>query len=249
MELMNTEPDYSVIIPAYNEEQELPETLAAVSCACRACRSRAGEVVVVDNASTDNTVAVARKHGARVVEEPTHRISKVRNTGARAAAGRCLIFIDADTVIEPGMIGRVLETLDGGRVCGGGATVKYKGHPGLVAVTQRKVLSFLSLHGCWAAGAFIFCLRSAFEQIGGFDERLWASEDVDLSRRLIRWGREHRMEFRVLDTPVLTSPRKFEWFSGREILMSQLLSQWKKHSRQRCRIWYERPGSGKSFSN
>lgn len=234
-------PEYSVIIPAYNEQRELPETLAAVRQAQAMCLPRIGETIVVDNDSTDATASIALDFGARLVREPLHKISRVRNAGARAALGRYLIFLDADTVIDPDMISQVLARLDSGRIGGGGAAIKYKDDPGFIAATQRKILTFLSQKGYWAAGAFLFCLRRAFEAVGGFDESLYASEDIELSRGLIRWGRRHNLDFCVLDTPVYTSSRKFDWFSSGEIFASQLFCQWRKKDRNQCRIWYERP--------
>ena len=90
-------PDYSIIIPAYNEAAELPSTLASIRKAMEAL-SYAGECLVVDNNSTDSTTAVARTHGADlVVQEPINQIARARNAGASKASGRFLIFIDADT--------------------------------------------------------------------------------------------------------------------------------------------------------
>ena len=86
--------DYSIVIPAYNEEELLPRTLHALAAAM-ATTDLLGEVVVTDNNSTDATAAVAAAHGARVVFEPINQISRARNCGAAAALGDFLIFVDA----------------------------------------------------------------------------------------------------------------------------------------------------------
>src|SRR5262245_58908955 len=83
----------SFVIPAYNEESLLGRTLDAVSDAAGAL-GRPFEVVVVDDASTDRTAAVARGLGARVVPVNHRQIAATRNAGAREAAGQMLIFVD-----------------------------------------------------------------------------------------------------------------------------------------------------------
>jgi len=82
---------YSIIIPAYNEEDWLSRTLSALDEAMGTLSLR-GEVIVVDNNSSDRTPQIARQHNARVVFEPVNQISRARNTGARAAKGRYFIF-------------------------------------------------------------------------------------------------------------------------------------------------------------
>ena len=89
----------SVIIPAFNEELLLGETLRHVNAAM-AGFSRRGwetELIVCDNNSTDNTAKLARAAGATVVFEPFNQIARARNAGAAAACGEWLVFIDADS--------------------------------------------------------------------------------------------------------------------------------------------------------
>ena len=93
--------DYSVIIPAYNEELHLPETLRNLQKAMEAVTPLRGEIIVVDNNSTDRTAEIAHDAGARVVFEAHNQISRARNCGGRAANSRNLIFLDADTIIRP----------------------------------------------------------------------------------------------------------------------------------------------------
>ena len=59
-----------------------------------------GEVLVVDNNSSDQTASVAKSQKVKVVFEPINQISRARNTGARSARGRFLVFLDADTQIS-----------------------------------------------------------------------------------------------------------------------------------------------------
>ena len=90
----------SFIIPSYNEEKFLPHTIEAITTAIKKIGLISNwEVVVVDNNSTDNTVAVAKEKGAVVVHEPVRQIAKARNVGGRYASGDFLFFVDADTII------------------------------------------------------------------------------------------------------------------------------------------------------
>src|SRR5215813_9175769 len=82
---------FSIIIPAFNEED------------------RSIEVIVVDNNSDDQTATLARASGATLLSESDHNISKVRNTGAKAANGDILVFIDADTLIPENLLWRISQ--------------------------------------------------------------------------------------------------------------------------------------------
>ena len=90
----NNEIDYSIIIPAYKEEEYLPDTLESLKAAMDHLSGLRGEVIVTDNNSTDRTAVVAQKYGARVVFEEHRQISKARNTGAKNALGKYFIFIE-----------------------------------------------------------------------------------------------------------------------------------------------------------
>lgn len=241
MDLEAGQIDYSIIIPAYNEADELPATLKSVQAAQQRCPDRRGQVIVVDNASTDRTAEIARQAGNQVVFEPEHRISRVRNTGAKASKGRYLIFLDADTLMESGLLTEALAALDNRRVCGGGSTVLYKGNPGGFARHLVRTWALISRRRRWAAGSFLFCLRKAFEEVGGFDETVYYSEEVILSKALRKWGRKRKMDFIVLKTPVYTSPRKFLWFSSWYIFLSLLLAPFWKQNKDKSRLWYRRP--------
>ena len=112
--------DYSVIVPAYNEAVELPTTLAAIRQAI-AKQHLKGECIVVDNNSTDDTSAVAQAHGAdHIVFEPVNQISRARNAGAKVSQGHCLIFVDADTLINGTLLSEALALLENGNCVGGG---------------------------------------------------------------------------------------------------------------------------------
>jgi hypothetical protein len=94
-----------------------------------------------------------------------------------------------------------------------------------------------------AAGSFLFCRRQAWAEVGGFDERVYASEEVWFSRQVARWGRKRGQCFVVLDIPVVTSARKLDQFSVLHMVATMLLLACCPplvRSRRLCRIWYER---------
>lgn len=235
--------DYSVIIPAFNEECYLPATLEALASAMGET-AFAGQVIVVDNNSTDATARVATEHGARVVFEPVNQISRARNAGAAVADTPWLVFVDADTQVSGALLDAALSRLAGGGVCGGGSTLVLDHTPPRAAAMVRGWNGLSRKFGL-AAGSFVFCLREGFEAVGGFSEAVYASEEIWFSRRLKRWGRRRGQGFEILDlAPVTTSARKLEWFSplrlaGHHLMLAFLpfLVRFKRL----CGPWYRRP--------
>src|SRR5262249_11902031 len=120
----------SVIIPAFNEERRLGETLRQINTALPAFHKRnwETEVIVCDNNSTDRTAEIARAATAKVVFEPVNQIARSRNCGAAAASGDWLIFVDADSHPGPALFGDVADQIASGKCIAGGSTVKFDGH-------------------------------------------------------------------------------------------------------------------------
>jgi glycosyltransferase involved in cell wall biosynthesis len=225
----------SFIVPAYNEELLIGRTLAAIHTAARET-GESYEVIVVDDGSTDGTVKVAGECSARVVTVQYRQIGRTRNAGARVAAGEILVFVDADTLITASTLRATLAALGAGAV-GGGASLRLEGqipwHGRLLLLLVRASMRL----GRLAAGCYLFCTRAAFEAAGGFDERLFATEEIALSRALARQGRVV-----ILHETVVSSGRKLRTHSGWEILrlMSAVARQGSRalRSRQRLELWY-----------
>jgi len=234
---------YSIVIPAYNEEDLLPATLDALAEAMQTIDAP-GEIVVVDNNSTDATAQIAEARGARVVFEPVNQIARARNAGAAAAAHDRLLFVDADTLIPVDVLRQALANLASGSCCGGGVLVEFDtaGRPG--ARSLVRFWNWLSLRNRWAAGCFVYCRRDAFDAAGRFSERVYASEEIWLSRRLGRWGRKHGMTFEIIiDPPVRTSNRKLVEQPVRAFLTFVLVTlfPFAIWFRPLCGLWYRRP--------
>jgi glycosyltransferase involved in cell wall biosynthesis len=208
---MSAECDFSIIIPAFNEEALLPTTLDSVRHAMAELPWR-GQVIVVDNNSADRTGEVARASGAEVVFEPHNQISRARNAGARQARGRWLVFLDADTCLSPALLRQALSRLASDRVVGGGSTIAMDRQRAGGMHRFLQLWNSLSRHFGLAAGCFIFCRAEAFRAIGGFPEEVYAGEEIKLTIRLKIWGRTRgRRRFEILgDHPILTSARKAE---------------------------------------
>lgn len=235
----------SVLVPAYNEETLLGELFSSVRESFRAIGREDYELIVCDNNSTDGTAGVATAAGAQVVFESHNQIARARNAAAVAAKGRWLIFIDADSRLNPRLLRRTLENLESGRICGGGARVAMSRHR--TPAAMRAGLAFwntLSTLCGWAAGSYVYCLRRAWEETGGFDERYYAGEEIAFSRRLKRWGRRRGMKFAVISDEALeTSARKADQFTlgqmVRQVMVCCLPGSLRR--RDRCNFWYSRP--------
>jgi len=225
----------SFIVPAYNEERVLGATLDALHTAARAV-GEPYEVVVADDASTDRTAFVARSHGARVVLAAHRQIAATRNSGAREAKGDLFVFVDADTTVNEAVVRSAVRALRDGAV-GGGAAVRFDGDVPWYARALLPVIVRLFRAARLAAGCFLFCTRSAFVAVGGFDETFFGAEEIIMSRALKRQGR-----FVILRQAVRTSGRKMRTHSAGEVLlvMFRMALRGTKAVRQRegMELWY-----------
>jgi glycosyltransferase involved in cell wall biosynthesis len=225
----------SFIIPAYNEEQLLGRTLTALIAAAQSLGDPF-EIVVVDDASTDRTAAVAEEHGARVVAVAHRQIAATRNAGARATTGEMLLFVDADTVVTNEAVAAAAGAMRRG-AAGGGSVFHFDGRLPVYGRLIESVAGPLYRALGLASGCFLFCTRKAFLATGGFNEGLFGAEEAAMSRALRRQGR-----FVILRESVTTSGRKLRAYSAREVLglLARLAMAGPKAVRRRegLDIWY-----------
>ena len=225
----------SVVVPAFNEERLLPDTLANL----KAVLPEGCELIVCDNNSTDRTAEIARAAGATVVFEPVNQISRARNRGAAAASGDWLLFVDADSLPSRELILDTVEVIRSGCLAGG-ATVTFETRYPLVRLWLLLWNSTSRLMR-WAAGSYIFCEAAAFREVGGFSEELYAGEEIDLFRRLKRLARRRIV---ILHRhPLRTSDRKTHLYRWRDVFaftFRVLLSGGRSlRRREACSIWYD----------
>ena len=235
----------SVVIPAFNEEKLLGATLRSIQAAGAAFAGPgwAMEMVVCDNNSTDATAALARAAGARVVFEPVNQIARARNTGAAAAGGRWLVFVDADSRPTPELFAEVAGQIQSGRCLAGGCTVRMDERH-FLGDCGTGLWNLISRLAKWTAGSFIFCETAAFRKIGGFNAELFVSEEIDLSRRLKKLARREGKKVVILHRhPLLTSARKLSLYTRREYLrfIARAIFHPRKtlQSREQCQPWYD----------
>ncbi len=236
----------SVVIPAYDEERLLPGTLDAVRAAAAAFEARGWtwETVVCDNNSSDRTAEVARAAGARVIHEPVNQIGRARDTGARAATGDWILFVDADSTPCAGLFGDIAEAIARGDAVGGGATVRLPGDTPRSARLYAATWNAWSRLARWAAGSCVWVEAAAFRAVGGFGSEVYAGEEIGLSRRLKRHGRARRLAFRILSRhPLLTSDRKVRLYTTWEVvrLLARMVLTLGRARRDRaaCHLWYD----------
>jgi glycosyltransferase involved in cell wall biosynthesis len=223
----------SFIVPAYNEETELPATLRALHSAGA---GHEYEIVLVDDGSTDATSAIGQQFGARVIAIERRQIAAARNAGARAANGDVFIFVDADTRIGPEHVRGALTALSNG-FAGGGCRLVFDGEIPLWGKVLSRVLSELYFGLNLGAGAFLFTTGENFFAAGGFDEIYFAGEEVFFSIALKQLGK-----FTLLREPAITSGRKLRMYSGWKIfrrLLSVLVGGPRGvMSRKNLDLWY-----------
>ena len=222
----------------------LGESLAQIQSAAQAFTQRGWdfETIVCDNNSTDRTAEIARAAGATVVFEPVNQIARARNTGAAAATGDWLIFVDADSRPNAGLFADVAEQISRGRCLAGGVTVRMDEKFWLSGFFTW-TWNWSSRLGRLLAGSFIFVEAAVFRQIGGFSNELFAAEELDLSKRLKRLARETGREVLILHSyPLVTSARKMRLYTIRDhlkLLACVLFNRRTLTRRESCTLWYD----------
>lgn len=238
-------PRLSLVIPAHNEARLLPRLLESVEVARArfAGGADAIEVIVADNASTDGTGALARARGCRVIEVAPRRIATVRNAGAAAARGALLAFVDADMQVHPETFDAVCTALARPDVVAGATGVHLERWSLGIALTYAVMVPMVIVTGMDTG--VVFCRRTDFDAVGGYDERRELGEDVAFLWALRRRGRERGQRLqRLRHAKAIVSMRKFDqhgdWHYFTQIMPRSIPALLSPGARSRfaARYWY-----------
>lgn len=180
-------PAVSIIIPTKNEEKNIGRCLESIQLSV--------EIIVVDNFSTDQTVKIAKRLGAKIFQAGPERSSQ-RNFGARKATGEILFFVDADMELGKKVLIEAISLFNKD------SDIKSIVVPevsvgnnfwGQVRALERS---------CYLGESLIEAARifekKAFFQAGGFDETLIAAEDWDLNQKVAKLGKMARTKDKII---------------------------------------------------
>lgn len=205
-------PSVSIIIPAHNEEKYLSKTLQSI----QQQTEHNYEVLVVVNGCTDKTEEIVRAikdDRVRILSLAKPNVSRARNYGAGKAKGEILVFVDADTVVQPDLVEKISTdftkeyAIASTKVLPDADSVKYK-----VAMSFKNVYMAKGLYkGC---SGVLICRRDHFDKVSGYDSKIIAGEHRKLIAKLQAFGK-----YRCLNTTATTSMRRFQqWGLSKSIL-------------------------------
>ncbi|HUK82468.1 MAG TPA: glycosyltransferase [Verrucomicrobiae bacterium] len=241
-----SEPTLSVIIPAWNEEKWIGRTIESLKHAASVYERERGctaEIIVVDNNSSDKTGNVARQHGVLVVHEPVNNIGKARNAGARAARGKYVAFCDADNAVTDNLLVLIHDHLEDPRIAGGGTWIEPANHN--LKIDFFYLLWHMYVRCSRVGVGMMHCRKEDFEAFGGFDETIYAAEDVQLAYDLKKIGKPRGQKFNLIRKGwVITSTRKIDQ-TPLLTMFAKLVGfgfglQRKIRSKEYCEHWYEK---------
>ena len=192
----------SFVIPAYNEEHYIGDCLEAILKQKREHPEYDIEIIVVNNASTDNTAKVVQKYPeVKLVYESKKGIVAARHAGLVASSGELIANVDADTQITPGWIKKVMSEFakDPELVALSGPFIYYDSPRFFRFMTRAfyyagyvlYLLSRFVFHiGSMLQGGNFIVRRDALERAGGFDTSIsFYGEDTDVARRMSKVGK------------------------------------------------------------
>lgn len=211
MNLPVENPNFSLVIPAYNEAALLPRLLDSIEIARQVFAESGGlvEVILADNCSTDETPRLAAQRGCRVVSVEQRCIAAVRNAGAGIATGKLLAFVDADGTIHPQTFTQLSQILADDSIIGGATGVTLERWSLGLAVAYVIMYPLLVLTKMDTG--VVFCRRADFELVGGYDEGLKFAEDVAFLLSLRRLGKRRQQSLtRATSIRGMASTRKFD---------------------------------------
>lgn len=224
-------PYFSIIIPACNEENYIQKTLASI----QRQTFQDYEAIVVANGCTDKTEGVVKRNAhpkVRLLSLSKPKVSVARNAGALNAAGRVLLFLDADTQLSPGSLQLIKETFSPDYSV---ATTKVKPDTRhwkhTLALTLKNAYNQTFYQGC---SGVLICRREDFHAVGGYDPGLEVREHRQLIKQLLEKGK-----YQCLDTYATTSMRRYREWGLRKAAWFWMVQWWKEKFNDVSKSEYE----------
>jgi rSAM/selenodomain-associated transferase 2 len=196
---------FSVIIPTYNEADQIAETISKTHAAngkpaCPAGRHEA-EIIVVDGGSTDDTIRIAEQCGATVVRSERKGRAAQLNKGASVAKHNMLYFLHADSIPPNNFTTQILRAYKDGAKSGCFRLAFDYNHWFLKA---NAWFTRFNVNAVRFGDQSLFVTKEVFQKSGGFREDLLMMEDQEIIHRIKKYGK-----FKVMNDYVTTSARKY----------------------------------------
>ena len=256
---MKINPKVSVIVPCYNNEKHIEETLISV----KKQTYPNVEIIVVNDGSTDNSIEIINKNSfdVKIINQENHGPSHARNRGSEISSGKYLLFVDGDDIIDPSYISKCVDILESNET----VNIVYTKSNYFDAINKEwklpemKLPDFL-ISNCIPVTAMI--RKLVFEEVGRFDENLRYIEDWELWIRIVKkYGGVHCIPEKLFfyrksnnnksltDTYSLTNiesksrlyiyNKHYEWYELNGLDMLTLFSSI-KYKKKYYSIWYKK---------
>lgn len=208
-------PTFSIIIPAYNEENYIRKTLHSLKN--QICQDY--EVIVVANGCTDKTEEIVKKRNVHFLSLPRPNVSVARNAGALNANGKILVFLDADTQLAEDSLQKIKEefteqySVATTKALPDSDEIKFK-----IALGCKNFYNSVGIYkGC---SGVLICRKEDFAAAGKYNPEIIVREHRKLILKLLEKGK-----YKCIDTYVISSMRRLEqWGLGKTA--SFWLKQW-----------------------
>lgn len=187
----------SIIIPTYNEAENIADTLLTV---CKAAENRKDTEIIISDSGNDNTLEIASGFPVKTYRSPKGRAVQM-NRGAGIATGQVLYFLHADTLPPAGFIDEIINAVRQGTQAG--CFQLTFDDPHWLMQTYGWFTRF-PLTVCRGGDQSLFITAALFKRIGGFNEELRVMEDIEIIERINRHA-----TFTILDGIVTSSARKY----------------------------------------
>lgn len=206
-----TRPSISVVTAAYNEEKYLPNLLESLQKQTR----KPDEIIVIDNNSKDQTAAIAKRYGARVVSEKTPGYVHALNRGLSEAKGDILAVTDADTVVPAQWLETIEKEFADPKTVAVTGPLEYKSTSAFTQILPRLYTAFLYAHFLLGkphmTGTSMALRKKTLQKAGGMNTLYEIGADVEVGLRLKKYGKVRL----VRKLSVLASHRRWEKNAGK----------------------------------